>query len=275
MYIFATHKCGISITHLKSRPETLLMKISILQTDIEWSLPLQNAQKAEALISSVPPSDVYVLPEMWSTGFATQARGIAEDDDQSLQWMRRTARRTGSAICGSVSIVWGDSHRNRHYFVRPDGTYDFYDKHHLFRHGGEDREYESGDKRTIAEWQGMRFLLLTCYDLRFPLWCRYREDYDAIIVVANWPKNRMNAWHILLRARAIENQCYVIGANRVGRDPYCQYTGHSVIIDPKGFTVSGGATEGETIVSGEISLEEVQSFREKFEVLKDRDNYTL
>ena len=247
------------------------MRISILQTDIEWSLPEQNARHAESMIAQSPKSVIYVLPEMWSTGFATQAEGIAETDDRSLQWMRKTARRLGSVICGSVAIRWEDRYRNRQYFVRPDGTYDFYDKHHLFKYGGEDHDYDAGQHRTIAEWQGVRFLLLTCYDLRFPGWCRYRDDYDAIIVVANWPKSRMNAWHILLRARAIENQCYVIGANRVGRDPYCHYTGCSCIIDPKGRTVATSTRESEDIVTGDLFIEEEQQFREQFNILQDRD----
>ena len=247
------------------------MRISILQTDIEWSLPERNAQEAEAMLSRCVRSDVYVLPEMWSTGFATQASGIAETDDRSLQWMRKTARKLGAALCGSVAIRWSDGYRNRQYFVRPDGTYDYYDKHHLFKYGGEDRDYTPGDHRTVVEWQDVRFLLLTCYDLRFPVWCRYRDDYDAMIVVANWPRSRMNVWHILLRARTIENQCYVIGANRVGRDPYCHYTGRSSIIDPKGRTVAMSTSHDADIVTGDISLEEVRHFREQFKVLEDRD----
>ena len=151
MYIFATHKCGISITHLKSRPETLLMKITILQTDIEWSLPLQNAQKAEALISSAPPSDVYVLPEMWSTGFAVDPNDAYETaDSQSLAWMKETAQQRNAAICGSIIIRDDAGFHNRLYFVKPDGSEVYYDKRHLFTYGGEHKRLQPGTERVVV-----------------------------------------------------------------------------------------------------------------------------
>lgn len=250
------------------------MKITLLQTDIEWGNPKQNADNAYAMMKKAEPSDLYVLPEMWSTGFATNPHGIAESDGQpSLEWMCEMASLFDAAVCGSIAIF--DSNyevfRNRHFFVKPDGSYTFYDKHHLFSYGGEDTYYEKGDERTVVSFRGFRFLLLTCYDLRFPFWARYRNDYDAIIVVANWPSSRQNAWHILTRARAIENQCFLLGCNRVGNDDTCHYIGRSVIVSPKGKTIVQAKTPRQEIVTANISIEELNRLRAKFRVLDERD----
>lgn len=252
------------------------MKITLLQTDIRWGEPTKNADNVYQLMKQAEPSDLYVLPEMWSTGFATAPHGIAEKDGMpSLERMIDWAEELDAAICGSVSIYnSGDgTFRNRQYFVTPDGKFISYDKHHLFRYGGEDRFYTAGEERTIAYHKTMRFLLLTCYDLRFPLWARYQDDYDAIIVVANWPQSRQNAWQILTRARAIENQCFLIGCNRVGDDETCHYIGRSVIVSPKGRTIAQAKTDGQEIVTTDISLEELNRLRAKFNVLDERDRF--
>ena len=136
------------------------MKVSIVQMDVEWSMVRENTRVAEQMIQEAAGSDLYVLPEMWSTGFATDPRGIAESDDASLQWMRHTAGRMDAALSGSLSVYVGNTYVNRHYFVYPDGTYKYYDKHHLFGYGGEDRYYSAGERRVTAEWRGWRFLLL-------------------------------------------------------------------------------------------------------------------
>ena len=248
------------------------MIVSILQTDIEWGLPELNAQHAERLLNEGQESALYVLPEMWSTGFATTPEGIAETDGRSLAWMQQTAVKRKVALCGSVAMRDVDgTYRNRHYFVKPDGTYQFYDKRHLFSYGGEDKNYTRGEERTVVEYNGWRFLLLTCYDLRFPVWSRYRDDYDAIIYVANWPDTRQRVWETLLRARAIENQCYVIAANRVGKDAECAYIGGSCVIDAKGNTIVESSEPTEQILTAELSKESLERFRMKFQVLKDKD----
>lgn len=247
------------------------MRITGLQMDIEWSSPRTNIASAESLLLSTAKSDLYILPETWSTGFAIDPRGIAESDGSTLQWMRTTSHRLDAALCGSLSIYESDRYFNRHYFVFPDGTYSWYDKHHLFAPGHEDRYYTPGKTRTVVSWHGIRFLLATCYDLRFPVWSRYAGDYDAIIYVANWPLPRIGAWEILLRARAIENQCYVVGVNRVGRDPYNTYGGCSCIISPKGEVLSELSSDKEGVVSEEIDKSRLLQFREKFKVLEDRD----
>ncbi len=247
------------------------MRITGLQMDIEWSSPRDNIKTVERMLSTSPRSDLYILPEMWSTGFAIDPRGIAETDGSTLQWMRDTSQSLGAALCGSLSIQESDTYRNRHYFVYPDGTYSWYDKRHLFRPGHEDRYYTQGSKRTVVDWCDMRLLLQTCYDLRFPVWSRYRGDYDAIIYVANWPSSRIEVWDTLLRARAIENQCYVVGVNRVGRDPYSSYSGHSAIISPKGEVLAKSENNIADNISEEIDKDILLRFREKFRVLDDRD----
>lgn len=251
------------------------MRITILQTDIVWADPEANISRADRLISQAPASDVYVLPEMWSTGFATEPQGIAEEEGgQALQWMKRKAQHANAAISGTLAIgLPGEQgYVNRHYFVCPDGRCYSYDKHHLFTYGHEDRYFTAGNERCVATFRGVRFLLITCYDARFPLWMRYADDYDAIIIAANWPSNRQHAWHILTRARAIENQCCVIAANRVGSDPYSVYTGSSAIIDAYGNTLAAATTDDEQTVTAEVDFTEQLRFREKFPVLRERDH---
>lgn len=157
------------------------------------------------------------------------------------------------------------------YFVKPDGTYNYYDKRHLFTYGRENEHFESGSQRVVAEYKGVRFLLQICYDLRFPVWSRYKNDYDAIIYVANWPKARRKAWDILLQARALENQCYVIATNRVGTAGNVKYNGGSVIIDAWGHSVVSCLSEIEEFATADIDLEYQNKFRHDFPVLEDRD----
>lgn len=254
------------------------MKTTIIQLNIEWGSPLENIRRVERLMAEAPDSDLYVLPEMWSTGFATEPHDIAEneEDSVSLQWMRATARRQGCAISGSLAIKLQESNTyvNRHYFIDGrSGSETCYDKHHLFRYGGEDRYYQSGDAHSIVSYCGFRILLLTCYDLRFPVWSRFSDNlqYDAIIAVANWPESRQNAWQILTRARAMENQAYLVGCNRVGDDQYSHYRGQSAIISPIGRTLARCQPNKEQTVTFTLDLETVRHQRSKFRVLDDRD----
>ena len=254
------------------------MKVTIIQLNIEWGSPAVNIKRAERLMAKEPDSDLYVLPEMWSTGFATEPTGIAEDEASSisLEWMKKTASDHHCAICGSLAIYVDGIYRNRHYFVNGQtGAVAYYDKHHLFRYGGEDQYYQSGEEHTIVEYMGFRFLLLTCYDLRFPVWSRYANslDYHAIIVVANWPESRQNAWQILTRARAIENQAFLIGCNRVGEDEYSHYKGQSAIISPIGKTLVNCRPDIEESVSFKLDIETLNHQRKEFRVLEDRDIY--
>lgn len=253
------------------------MKVTILQKDITWADAKANIADAERLIKAAPRSDLYVLPEMWTTGFATVPFDISEDIDHSisLDWMVNEAQSIHSALAGSLSVKADGKYRNRLYFVYPDGHYKYYDKHHLFKYGGEDKYYTQGEVRVVVEYDGMRFLLATCFDLRFPEWLRNFNDYDCILLVANWPESRQNAWQILLRARAIENQCYVVGANRVGDDEFCHYIGNSAVIDAYGHTIGRCTRQTNTTVTCDISMEELNHFRNRFNIIKDRDNYTF
>lgn len=252
------------------------MKVTILQTDIEWGRPEENIRKAELLMDQHTDSDLFVLPEMWSTGFATEPDGIAEEEVSSvaLEWMKSKAMERRCAISGSLAIHIDGTYRNRHYFV--DGRKNissYYDKHHLFSYGHEDQYYTPGDSHTVVEYGDFRFLLVTCYDLRFPMWSRYSDayPYDAIICVANWPESRQNAWHILTRSRAIENQAYLIGCNRIGNDSYNHYRGCSAIISPIGKTLACCKPNVPDTASFLLDLESLQHKRTKFKVLDERD----
>ncbi|MCQ2119699.1 MAG: nitrilase family protein [Bacteroidales bacterium] len=250
------------------------MKVTLLQMDIAWGDPSANSVTAARLIEANPGSELYVLPEMWSTGFATDPVGIAEEYDPepvSLVWMKETAGKTGAAVAGSVAVHDTDgSYRNRFYFVKPDGEVTFYDKHHLFTYSGEHHRYKAGESRCVVEWKGVRFILNVCYDLRFPLWVRSREDYVGMLYVASWPPPRVEAWRTLLKARAIENQAFLLGVNRVGNDPSCVYCGGTAFVDPYGVATEAPDNQ-EYALTAEIDLPALEEFRMKFPVLKDRD----
>lgn len=253
------------------------MKVTLLQTNIAWGNTAENIRQAERLIEETEESDLYVLPEMWSTGFVTQPVGIAHEDvhNEALEWMRKMATEKHCAICGSLAVHLSDgTYRNRHYFI--DGRNHreaFYDKRHLFTHGGEDRHYTAGEQHTIVEYEGFRILLLTCYDLRFPCWSRYSDncEYDMIVLVANWPQSRQSAWQILCRARAIENQAYFVGVNRVGDDEFAHYIGASCVIDPIGKCIGHCHRDRVEALTVDVSMAELMRRRSKFRVLDDRD----
>ena len=248
------------------------MKITTLQRDIEWANPSVNINRADEAIDRNPGSDIYVLPEMFSTGFCTNPEGIAESDNsETLQWLKRKAAAIDAAIAGSVAVTKDGKFYNRFYFVKPDGSVTHYDKKHLFTYGGEHKRFTAGNERVVVEFRGVRILLEICYDLRFPVWARNRGDYDMILYVASWPTPRVSAWSALLVARAIENQCYVAGVNRVGNDPACQYCGGSVVIDPYGKTIAACTDNLECESTATIDIEALQAFRAKFPVLNDAD----
>ena len=216
------------------------MKIAVLQHDIAWKDTGKNLQHLEDMMLGEECADLYVLPEMFSTGFCTQPHEVAEDalEGQTLRWMKRMSTIANAAIAGSIAVKENGRFFNRLYFVRPDGKTYWYDKRHLFQYGG--------------------------FDLRFPVWSRYQDDYDTILYVANWPLNRNLAWNTLLRARAIENQCFVAGANRVGHDPKCEYVGESAIIHPYGHELAVCPFGQECIRTAELDIEALRTFREKF-----------
>ena len=248
------------------------MKITILQRDIVWADPTRNVQRSDEAIDGNPGSDLYVLPEMFSTGFCTQPEGIAEPaENRTVSWMKSKASQTGAAIAGSIAVHEDGRYYNRFHFVTPDGNVTTYDKKHLFTFGGEHNRFTAGSERVIVAYKGFRILLEICYDLRFPVWSRNKGDYDMIIYVASWPTPRVEAWKALLTARAIENQCYVAGVNRVGTDPGNEYCGGSRVIDPYGKVIASCEDGKEMEAWAEVDLNVLEAFRAKFPVLDDAD----
>lgn len=252
------------------------MKATLIQMDIRQADAATNRKTAERAMLDAPKSDLYVLPEMWTTGFVTRPQGIAEADGLSLEWMTRMAQRLDAAICGSIATEENGRYYNRLYFVTPDGTEPYcYDKRHLFTYSGEHLSYTAGDKRVIVPWRGVRFLLQVCYDLRFPCFARNNNDYDAIIYVASWPGSRISVWHTLLCARAIENQCYVLGVNRTGCDDLCTYNGGTEAYDACGRCMARCYDNHSETATVNIDMEVLCAFRQKFPVLNDRDKFLL
>ena len=253
------------------------MKISIVQFNPAWKAPEANRDSLKKLLAQVPETDLLVLPEMFSTGFVTDPAGVAEKDGESLRFMQETAARRNCAVAGSLAVEEEGAFFNRFYFVYPDGREVHYDKHHLFTFGGEHRTFTAGEKPVVADYRGVRILLQVCYDLRFPVFSRNRllpdgtAFYDLALYVASWPDVRSEAWDTLLRARAIENQCFLAGVNRVGEDPGNRYSGHSVVLGPKGQLLSGCEEYREEILTCEIRLQDLQAFRKQFPVLQDAD----
>ena len=248
------------------------MKITLLQIPLVWADSTANLTLSEEALLSAPQSDVYVLPEMFTTGFLMQPEGVVSSADDALTWMKEMSVKLDAAIAGSVAVREGGNYYNRLYFVKPDGSVAHYDKRHLFTYGGENRCYTPGNERTIVEWGGVRFCLQICYDLRFPCFSRNNsQTYDLLIYVASWPESRRHVWDILLRARAIENQCYVAGVNRIGDDPSCHYNGGTTIISPYGKAVATAADDTAGSITAPLDLNRLRAFREKFPVLRDAD----
>ena len=258
--------------------------------DIAWGDPEANLRHLDEVLAATGKSDLYVLPEMFTTGFATLPGARVEKEPcAGLAWMRRKAAELDAAIAGSIALELPaneirpserqttdrDKCANRFFFVYPDGSYVQYDKRHLFGYGGEGDRFQAGTQRVTVSWRGVRFLLAVCYDLRFPVWLRNRDDYDAILLVASWPDVRRYAWDTLVRARAIENACYVAAVNRIGEDPACKYNGGTALIGPYGEELSLAPDGNEALVCGEIDLGHLVSYHQKFPVLQDADAFDL
>ena len=256
------------------------MKIALIQMNLAWCDAAANLHRAEEMMKSTPGADVYVLPEMFTTGFCMEPERIAEPAEGSaLQWMRRVAGEMDAAVAGSVATIAPDGgYRNRMYFVTPDGQVTHYDKRHLFSYSGEDKHYEAGAERVIVAFRGVRFLLQVCYDLRFPVWARNRSghDYDIILAVANWPDIRIQYWDALIAARATENQCYIAAVNCVGDDGMgLHYNGHSVAYDTRLQPIASFADDEEGTKIADFDIEKLHHFREVLPLWKDIDRFEL
>lgn len=254
------------------------LTVSLLQPDLVWEDKAANLQLLEQQISSLPAdAQVVVLPEMFSTGFSMQPERLAETmDGVTVQWLQHMARNHRKIITGSIIAEDKGNYFNRLIWMQPDGKYYHYDKRHLFSYAGEDKHYTSGDKRLIVQVNGWRICLLICYDLRFPVWSRQtKERYDLLLYVANWPERRRHAWCTLLQARAIENQCYVAGVNRVGHDGHQIYhSGDSSLIDPYGMLLWEQADQP-AVFTATLSKEVLATCRTKFPFLDDADKFVV
>jgi omega-amidase len=254
------------------------MKISLIQQDIAWEDKQENFVRFEkAIVSDNSGADICILPEMFNTGFSVEPESVAEPPHSiTFDWMREMARKKDCALCGSYIVRERKHFFNRLLFMTPGGESFSYNKRHLFSMGGEDKAFTAGRKRTVIDFRGVRILPLICYDLRFPVWSRNRNDYDLLLYSANWPVARKEVWITLLKARAIENQCYVAGANRIGTDATgASYFGGSMIINARGEEISTGDLDSECVVTAEIQTSELDDFREKFPVLKDADLFKI
>ena len=254
------------------------MKITLIQSDIIWEDKVRNLERMGEMISSIPGgTGLVILPEMFNTGFSMNPAELAEPPESvTSDWMHDMAAKYNSAICGSYIVSENSNFYNRWIFVSPDGEISIYDKRHLFSISGEEALFTRGEKRVVFNFKGIRICPNVCYDLRFPVWSRNRNDYDLLINSANWPESRRDVWITLLKARALENQCFVAGVNRIGIDGAgIRYCGDSMILGPKGELVTEGKQNEESIVSGDISFDELADFRRKFPVWKDGDNFTI
>lgn len=254
------------------------MRVTLAQVDLIWEDPQQNRLDLEGQILSLTgESDLVFLPETFTTGFSVKNIDLAEPmDGPTINWLLKLSATVQIAIGGSLIIKEGDKIFNRFVFVQPDGQVSFYDKRHLFSIGGEARPFVNGNKKLIINYLGWRIALYICFDLRFPVWCRNVDDTDIMIFTANWPASRSEAWKVLLKARAIENQVYVAGINRIGADGNnILYSGDSQIVGPKGEILSEICVSESGLPTYEISMQELDDYRKKFPVTNDAERFTI
>lgn len=261
------------------------MKVTIIQSHIYWQDREKNLSHFARIIDSInEKTDLIVLPEMFTTGFTMSPELFAEKSNgETLRWLKKKSAEKNAIITGSVSVDDNGKYFNRLFWVRPDGKVKTYDKRHLFRMAKEDEHYNAGNKKIIVELEGWNVCPLICYDLRFPVWSRNKFskrkkswDYDVLLYVANWPKVRRHPWKQLLIARAIENQCYVIGVNRIGKDGNgFEHSGDSMIINPRGEIISKTKANKHNIETLELDKNYLEEFRKIFPVGLDADNFEL
>jgi predicted amidohydrolase len=261
------------------------MKINIVQTNIVWENPSKNRDAIEALLSlHHEKAELTILPEMFTTGFTMQPEKQAEEfKTTTYSWLKTMSNKHQTTFVGSIPSREQEQFFNRLHWIEPSGKEYFYDKRHLFRMAREDRHYKAGKDTIIIEINGWKIKPLICYDLRFPVWCRnvYNKvndhwSYDVLLFVANWPEVRNYPWQQLLIARAIENQCYVIGVNRVGNDGNgIAHCGNSLVINPRGEIISQIPLNQEGIYTTEIDKTYLEEFRKIFPVGMDADDFEL
>lgn len=254
------------------------MKITLFQDHIVWADKDANLQHVgDRLERLAGKTDLVVLPEMFTTGFCPEHLELAEDmQGKTVRFLKHWASVCTMAISGSFLVCEAGKFYNRAFFVFPDGTVATADKRHLFSPGGEDRTFQRGNDRLIVHYKGFNVCVLVCYDLRFPVWSRnVGNQYDLLLYVANWPVSRMKAWNVLLEARAIENQAYVCGVNRIGEGNGICYSGESKLINAKGEVLLAAAPNQMCVETVDISIENLEKLRKGFPVWKDADMFNL
>jgi omega-amidase len=261
------------------------LRVTLVQTAVFWEAKAENLAHLETLLNEVVDTDLIVLPEMFSTGFSMRPEALAETmEGEAVRWMQSMARNKRSTIVGSLIIEEQGSYYNRLVWMRPDASFAYYDKRHLFSFAQEDAHYAAGKQRLIVDLHGWKVCPLVCYDLRFPVWTRNQafdgseteSVFDLQLFVANWPEARRIPWNTLLEARAHENQCFVIGVNRVGEDGNgISHAGDSVVFSPKGEKLTSIQAFKEDVYTLDLHYDDLASFRSKFTAWKDKDRFTL
>lgn len=253
------------------------LQIALIQFDAEWEQPQENLQLLTNLLTELPENtDLIILPEAFATGFSMNALKVSEPmDGPIVEWMKTTAQEKNCCICGGVFIVEDGKYYNRFVWVSPDLQIHTYDKRHLFSLEGENDAYSPGNSHQLIYYKGWTIFPQICYDLRFPVWSRNVHHYDLLINIANWPAARSKVWKTLLKARAIENQCFVAAVNRIGIDDNgISYSGKSMVINFKGQTIVN-AKKRNGIIMEQIDRNELNSFKQKFNTLKDADQFDI
>lgn len=253
------------------------LNLSLVQFNITWEAPEVNLDKIERMISNASSEDdVIILPEMFASGFSMKPSKIAATaNGAEIRWMQQVAREKNALILGSLALCEEGEYFNRLLAVYPEGKILHYDKRHLFRMAGEPKAYKPGNKRVIINYKGWRVALFICYDLRFPVWSSNRDEYDLAVYVANWPASRSEVWKTLLKARAIENQCYVAGVNRVGADGKETYDGNSLVSDFQGNIMTGSNSCKEEVINVTVDLNPLKEFKNNFPAWLDADNFEI
>lgn len=254
------------------------LRITIVQSDLTWENIDSNLNTFSNKLNIIKDTDLIVLPETFSTSFSMNSAALAEPmNGKTMTWMAKMAKQQNAVIAGSAILKEDEQIFNRFIWMRPDGSYEKYDKRHLFRMGDEHNHFTAGEQRLIVELKGWKICPQICYDLRFPVWSRnVKQEYDLLLYVANWPEVRIAAWEKLLFARAIENQCYVAAVNRVGIDgERVNCIGNSMLIDPKGELIWKAANQKEETKTVELSLTDLNEFRKRFPVGMDADKFEI
>ena len=253
------------------------LNICLLQCDLHWEDALKNRTQIDTYLAEVTAADIILLPELFSTGFSVASTHLAETmDGETLAWMKTMSEKKKAVLCGSLMIKEKGHVFNRLLWVEPNGRVLHYDKRHLFSLIEEDKHFTAGTERLIVEYEGWKICPMICYDLRFPVFARNDVGYDLLLFVANWPDKRIVAWDALLKARAIENQAYVIGLNRVGTDGYkAMYSGHSQVIDAEGDLISMAPENEIGLVEFTLSKKHLSMLRRRLPFLADCDDFDL